>query len=82
MPRILTDLPDDDLAKLDALATRRGTSRAATIREAVKLYLAERGDDRGWIERGYGLWAGRDDAPDGVQFQRAIREDRAGDRDV
>lgn len=82
MPRILTDLPEDDLAKLDALATKSGTSRAATIRDAVKLYLAQRGDDRGWIERGYGLWAGRDDIPDSVDFQRAIREDRAGGRDV
>lgn len=82
MPRILTDLPDDDLEKLDALAARSNTSRAATIRAAVKLYLAQRGDDRSWIERGYGLWADRDDIPDSVDFQRAIREDRASCEDL
>ena len=82
MPRILTDLPDDDLEKLDALSARNNTSRAATIRAAVKLYLAERGDDRSWIDRGYGLWADRDDIADGVEYQRAVREDRAPHEDI
>ncbi|MCT2559635.1 ribbon-helix-helix domain-containing protein [Tsuneonella sp. YG55] len=82
MTRILADLPDEDLEKLDALAASNRTSRAATIRAAVKLYLSQRGDDRSWIDRGYGLWADRDDLSDSVSYQRAIRDDRAPGEDV
>ncbi len=82
MPRILADLPDEDLEKLDALAASANTSRAATIRAAVKLYLDQRGDDRSWIDRGYGLWADREDIPDSVGCQRAIREDRTPCEDL
>lgn len=80
--RILTDIPDEDIEKLDALAVRSKRSRAAAIREAVKLYLAQNADDRSWIDRGYGLWADRDDIPDGVEYQRAMREDRTPYEDI
>lgn len=76
MTRILADLPDEDIEKLDALAARSKRSRAAEIRAAIRLYLVQNGDDRSWIDRGYGLWADRNDIPDGVEYQRAIREDR------
>lgn len=74
--RILTDIPDEDIEKLDALAAKGKRSRAAAIREAIKLYLVTNGDDRSWIERGYGLWADRDDIANGIEYQRAVREDR------
>ncbi|MEO6040624.1 MAG: ribbon-helix-helix domain-containing protein [Croceibacterium sp.] len=74
--RILTDIPDDDLEKLDALAKREGKSRAAEIREAIKLHLVQKADNNDWIERWAGLWADRDDIRDGVEYQRAMREDR------
>ncbi len=74
--RILTDIPDEDIAKLDALAAKGKRSRAAAIRDAVKLYLVQNADNNDWIERWTGLWADRDDIPDGVEYQRAIREDR------
>ena len=75
MTRILTDLPEEDVAALDQLAARNRRSRAAEIREAVELYLRRRaGND--WIERGYGYWQDRDDIGDGVEYQRAIRDDR------
>lgn len=75
MARILADLPDEDIAELDALARRNGRSRAAEVREAVKEHLHHRiGND--WIERGYGYWKDRDDIGDAVEYQRAIREDR------
>ena len=35
--RVLTDIPEEDIEKLDALAKRQGKSRAAEIRDAVKL---------------------------------------------
>jgi hypothetical protein len=74
--RILTDIPDDDLEKLDALAAKEKRSRAATIRDAVKLYLVQKSDNQDWIERGYGYWADRDDIPDGVGISAGMREDR------
>ncbi len=80
--RVLADIPDDDLEKLDALAAREKRSRAAAIRDAVKLYLLQRADNQDWIERGYGYWAGRTDIGDGVDYQRAIREDRTPFEDL
>lgn len=80
--RILTDIPDEDIEKLDALAKRQGKSRAAEIREAVKLYLLQNSENNDWIERWAGLWADRDDIPDGVEYQRAMREDRRPYEDI
>ena len=74
--RTLVDIPDDDIERLDALAAKGKRSRAAAIREAIKLYLVQtNGND--WIERGYGYWADREDIADGLEYQLAIREDRA-----
>ena len=80
--RTLVDIPDEDIEKLDALASRSKRSRAAAIRDAIRLYLVQQGDDRSWIDRGYGLWADRDDIPDGVEYQRALREDRTPYEDI
>lgn len=80
--RILTDIPDDDIEKLDALAAKGKRSRAAAIRDAVKLYLVQNADNNDWIERWAGLWADRDDIPDGVEYQRAMREDRRPYEDI
>jgi hypothetical protein len=74
--RILADIPDEDIEKLDALAAKHKRSRAATIREAVQLYLVQNANNNDWIERWAGLWADRDDTPDGVEYQQAMREDR------
>lgn len=80
--RILTDISDEDIAKLDAIAAKGKRSRAATIREAVKLYLVQNAENNDWIERWAGLWADRDDIPDGVEYQRAMREDRRPYEDI
>ena len=80
--RILTDIPDDDIEKLDALAKRQGKSRAAEIRDAVKLYLVHNADNNDWIQRWAGLWEGRDDIADGVEYQQAMREDRRPYEDI
>jgi predicted transcriptional regulator len=80
--RILTDIPDDDVEKLDALAARRKSSRAAAIRDAVKLYLVQHADTKSWIARGAGYWKDRDDIGDGVEYQRALREDRTPYEDI
>ena len=80
--RTLVDIPEEDIEQLDAIAARDKKSRAAEIRAAIKLYLSHKGDDRRWIDRGYGLWAHRDDIPDSVEYQREIREDRTPYEDL
>ena len=75
MTRILTDLPDEDIERLDALAAQTKRSRAAAIREAVRLYLRQTGSND-WIMQGAGYWKGRTDIGDAVEYQRAMREDR------
>ena len=74
--RILTDIPQEDIEKLDALAAKSKRSRAAAIRDAVKLYLVNNADNQDWIARGAGYWKGREDIGDAVEYQRAMREDR------
>lgn len=73
--RTLVDIPDEDIEKLDRLATESRRSRAAEIRDAVKRHILERSDND-WIRRGYGYWKDRDDIGDAVEYQRAAREDQ------
>ena len=82
MTRILADIPDADLQRLDAVAARDKHSRAAALREAVKIYLGQKGDAQDWIARGAGLWKDRADIADGVEYQRAMREDRTPYEDI
>ena len=48
----------------------------------MTLYLVQFADNKEWIERWAGLCAGRDDVPDGVEYQRAMREDRRPYEDI
>ena len=80
--RILADIPDDDLEKLDALAAKSKRSRAAALREAVKMYLVHNADNNDWIRRGAGLWKHKTDIGDAVEYQRAMREDRTPYEDL
>lgn len=82
MTRILADIPEDDLEKLDALAARSKRSRAAAIRDAIKLYLVQNADNKDWISRGAGYWKDRTDIGDAVEYQRAMREDRRPYEDI
>ena len=75
--RTLIDLSEDDIRWLDGRASDEGKSRAALIREAVSVFRADANKD--WIRRGAGYWKDRDDIGDGVEYQRAIREDRSFD---
>lgn len=55
--RVLADLPDDDIAWLDARAAQLGTSRAQLLRDAVAAYRADaKGDD---LDAFFGIWAER-----------------------
>jgi predicted transcriptional regulator len=80
--RTLVDIPDEDIEKLDALAAKAKRSRAAAIRDAVKLYLVQNSDNKDWIKRGAGYWKDRTDIGDAVEYQRAMREDRTPYEDL
>lgn len=71
MPRILADIPDDDIKWLDARAAEQGKSRASILREAVSSYRAEAPKD--WLEVGFGAWKDRTDIGDSVEWQRRER---------
>lgn len=76
--RTLVDIPDDLIEDLDSLARRNGRSRAAEVREALGAHVRRR-SGKDWIVRGAGYWKGRTDITDGVEYQRAMREDRSSD---
>ncbi len=71
MTRILADLPDDDIERLDRIAREQGKSRAAVLREAVQAYRAESTDD--WLEAGFGLWARHGISFDPHEYERKRR---------
>lgn len=82
MSRILADLPDEDVEKLDILAEQAKRSRASLLREAIRLFLEQKDNDRSWIQRGAGYWKDREDIGDAVEYQRAMREDRTRYEDI
>jgi metal-responsive CopG/Arc/MetJ family transcriptional regulator len=68
--RISVDLPEEDVRRLDAIASRDGRSLAAEIREAVRAHLLRK-TDTDWIDAAFGLWGDRE--TDGLEYQRATR---------
>ena len=76
--RILTDIPDADIEKLDALAARRQSSRAAAIRDAVRMYLAQHADRKSWIAHGAGFWKDRDESDAAGRLRADRRQPGAG----
>ncbi len=71
MARILTEIPDEDVRELDAIARRDGKSRAAVLREAISNYLAE-GAKEGF-EKYFGLWERHGSTVDGLEYERKLR---------
>jgi len=80
MPRFLVDIPDDDLARLDAIAKAEGRSRAAVIQDAVAEHIAASTKD--WLEAGFGLWAKYGFTEDGLEYQNRLREEWVRDWDA
>jgi predicted transcriptional regulator len=75
MPRILADLPEDDIKWLDQLAAEQGKSRAQVLREAVADYKIgfSSAQDKQWLDIGFGAWRDRVDIGDSVEWQRRER---------
>ena len=83
MTRILADLADDEIKRLDRIAAAQGKSRASVLREAVAAYRGPATEtDNSWIDKYAGRWADRDDIGDSVEYQRAMREDRTPYEDL
>ncbi len=75
MTRILADLPDEDIRWLDTRAAELGKSRASVLREAVATYKAqaEPASGKNWLDQAFGIWKGRTDIGDAVDWQRRER---------
>ena len=71
--RILTEIPDDDVRELDALARKQGKSRAAVLREAISNYLSI-GEKEGF-EKYFGLWERHGSKVDGLEYERKLRDE-------
>ena len=71
--RILIDLPDEDIAWLDARARETSKSRAALVREAVSAYRQR--DEKVGFEKYFGLWARCGSTVDGLAYERALRDE-------
>ncbi len=71
MARILTEIPDEDVRKLDEIAKREGKSRAAVLREAVTDYLEVCGKEG--FEKYFGLWERHGSTVDGLEYERKLR---------
>jgi predicted transcriptional regulator len=75
MTRILADLPDEEIQRLDQLAAAEGKSRAAVLREAVAAYRADApsSNKTDWLDQAFGIWKDRTDIGDSVEWQRRER---------
>lgn len=71
MGRILLDLSDEVIKRLDDLKVQRNLPRAELLREAVEQYLERQSNTT--ISNALGLWQGCEE--DGVEYQRKLREE-------
>lgn len=71
MGRILIDLSDDVLQRLDSLKQLRNQPRAELLREAVEQYLDKQSSSL--IREALGLWG--DGTEDGLEYERKLREE-------
>ncbi len=74
--RTIIDLPDDQLAALDAWRVAHGVSRAEAVRRAVARLLDDEPVRRAAIDAARGLWADRDE--DGLAYQERLRSEWEG----
>lgn len=71
MGRILLDLSDDVIKRLDDLKHRRKLPRAELLREAVEQYLERQNHTA--LSDALGLWG--DGVVDGLEHERKLREE-------
>ena len=69
--RTIIDLPDDQLAALDAWRVAHGVSRAEAVRRAVAKLLDDKPARHAAIDAAFGLWRGR--VTNGLEEQERLR---------
>lgn len=70
MGRILIDLSDDVIQRLDNLKKLRNQPRAELLREAIEQYLDQQSVSI--IRDALGLWGNQQE--DGLEYERKLRE--------
>ena len=71
MGRILIDLSDDVIQRLDNLKQLRNQPRAELLREAIEQYLDQQSSSI--IRDALGLWGNQQE--DGLEYERKLREE-------
>lgn len=71
MGRILIDLSDDVIQRLDNLKQLRNQPRAELLREAIEQYLDQQSTSV--IRDALGLWGNQQE--DGLEYERKLREE-------
>ncbi|MEG3087295.1 ribbon-helix-helix protein, CopG family [Sphingomonas sp. PB4P5] len=71
--RTLVDLPDDDVAWLDAAARAGGKSRTAIVREAIAAF--RHAEDKTEMEQYFGLWERHGSRVDGLAYEQELRDE-------
>ena len=71
MGRILIDLSDDVIQRLDNLKQLRNRPRAELLREAIEQYLDQQSSSV--IRDALGLWGNQQE--DGLAYERKLREE-------
>lgn len=71
--RTLVDLPDDDVAWLDAVARAGGKSRTAIVRDAIAAFRHV--EDKTEMEQYFGLWERHGSRVDGLAYERDLRDE-------
>ena len=69
--RTIIEVPDDDIRNLDRIVEQQKKSRAAIIREAIRLYL--KGRVVSSDEAAFGIW--KEKKADGLEYQAEVRSD-------
>lgn len=70
--RILVDIPDATLNRLNAISARRRLPRAAVLREAVDRFVRDEDAAQRTAETAFGSWG---DGEDGLALQRRLRSE-------
>ncbi|MDW3578024.1 ribbon-helix-helix protein, CopG family, partial [Enterobacter asburiae] len=71
MGRILIDLSDDVIQRLENLKQLRNRPRAELLREAIEQYLDQQSSSV--IRDALGLWGNQQE--DGLEYERKLREE-------
>ena len=69
--RILVDVDEQNLRKLDRLAGKERRSRASVVRQAIAEHLDKRAPEA--LEDAFGLWGER--KVDGLLYQEKVRSE-------